>query len=501
MFSGRSDRQRKGHPKTECDALIGDDVPIETEAVISSGITIGDRAVVGARAIVTRDIAPDPIVAGNPARLVRFRFEKETIEKLSGLRRWDWDDTELKKKQYQELLNNSANLFSSSPNVDAIGGRLHELSANPLHKSEKWIMTDSVQDQFITRASPSFPPWIAMESVPVEACPICGSAHRSILHEGLSDNVFYCAPGKWTSWRCSACGSAYLNPCPSLASIHLAYETYYTHREPPPKNDYTALGSSRKVRRRLVNGYTNWRYSTRERPASLIGVFVLWVAWPLKITLDREYRHLSRLPALGGALLDVGCGDGSFLRIAQSCGWSVTGVDTDPKAIANCRSQGWNVLQGGVEQFDGKDGLFDIITMSHVIEHVHDPVVVLKTCHRLLKPDGRLWLETPNIDSLGHRQYGRNWRGLEPPRHLVLFNGGALTLALATAGFARVESRAGANPLLWISIASEALKQGRPIGSEIRLSRWQRWLIRMNVLLQTMTPSRREFLTVVALKE
>ena len=133
--------------------------------------------------------------------------------------------------------------------------------------------------------------------------------------------------------------------------------------------------------------------------------------------------------------MDIGCGDGSFLQVAQTCGWDVIGIDPDPKVVANCRSQGWNVLQGDIEQFYDKERLFDVITMNHVIEHVHDPLAVLKACHRLLKPGGQLWLETPNIDSFGHLQYGRNWRGLEPPRHLLLFNQRSLLTALLAAGF------------------------------------------------------------------
>jgi 2-polyprenyl-3-methyl-5-hydroxy-6-metoxy-1,4-benzoquinol methylase len=256
----------------------------------------------------------------------------------------------------------------------------------------------------------------------------------------------------------------------------------------------------RKLRRRLVNGYTNWRFSTEETPASSVGIFVLWAAWPFKIGLDQQYRHLPRLPGGGGAVLDFGCGGGSFLRIAQSCGWNVTGVDPDPKAVANCRSQGLNVLQGGVEQFDGKDGLFDVITMSHVIEHVHDPVGVMKVCHRLLKPGGRLWLETPNVDSLGHRHYTRNWIGFDPPRHLMLFNPTSMRKALIAAGFTHIEPQHGPTSLIGTTMASEAIIKGLPIGSRIKLRSKQKWMIVKNSLLQALDPSCGENLTVVGFK-
>lgn len=344
-------------------------------------------------------------------------------------------------------------------------------------------------------------PWPANELENLLACPVCSSRERALLYGGLVDNVFFCAPGKWTCWRCSDCGSAYLDPRPSLASIHLAYGTYYTHRAAPPKANYASLSPLRKLRRRLVNGYTQWRFSSREAPATRIGVAAVWAVWPLKIRLDQEYRHMPRLPEGGGALLDLGCGEGSFLELARACGWNVVGTDSDPKAVANCLNQGFNVLQGGIELFDGQERLFDVITLSHVLEHLHNPVYALKACHRLLKPGGQLWLETPNIDSLGHRQYGQNWRGLEPPRHLVLFNMRSLTMALCAAGFGQIQTRTRPNPLVWISRASEALKQGQPLGSEKPLSNGQRWPILKNVLLRGIARSRREFLTVTGLKD
>lgn len=362
-------------------------------------------------------------------------------------------------------------------------------------------MSQSLDDQFTTRAPPWLSPWPATELCPVEACPVCGSADRTLLHKDLIDNIFYCAPGKWTSWSCSSCGSAYLDPRPSPASIHLAYETYYTHEGAGPgKADYADLSPLRKLRRRLVNGYANWRFSTGETPASSLGILVILLAWAYRRALASEYRHLPRLPAGGGALLDIGCGGGSFLRIAQSCGWQVTGLDPDPKVVASSRAQGWNMLQGGVEQFDGKEGLFDVITMSHVIEHVHEPVAVMKTCHRLLKPGGRLWLQTPNIDSLGHRHYGHNWRGLEPPRHLVLFNRRSLRLGLSSAGFDRIEDRTTCSPLTGMTKASEAIKRGQLIDDEVPLDSAQKWRLRTHKFVAAINPARREFLTLVAFK-
>lgn len=79
------------------DIIVGNDVWIGFEAVILSGVTIGDGAIIGARAVVTKDVPPYTIVGGVPAKTIRKRFDDRTIEKLLSLRWWDRDETTVKK--------------------------------------------------------------------------------------------------------------------------------------------------------------------------------------------------------------------------------------------------------------------------------------------------------------------------------------------------------------------------------------------------------------------
>lgn len=84
-----------GHPKTKGDVVIGNDVWIGRGACILSGVIIGDGAIVGARALVAKDVPPYAIVAGNPARIIRYRFCETTIQKLLEIAWWNWPEEKI----------------------------------------------------------------------------------------------------------------------------------------------------------------------------------------------------------------------------------------------------------------------------------------------------------------------------------------------------------------------------------------------------------------------
>ncbi|HGC5539653.1 TPA: CatB-related O-acetyltransferase, partial [Klebsiella pneumoniae] len=74
------------------DTVIGNDVWIGSEAIIMPGVRVGDGAIIGTRALVTRDVEPYAIVGGNPARVLRKRFDEDRIALLLEMRWWDWPD-------------------------------------------------------------------------------------------------------------------------------------------------------------------------------------------------------------------------------------------------------------------------------------------------------------------------------------------------------------------------------------------------------------------------
>jgi len=94
-----------GHPVSKGDVVIGNDVWIGTDALLLSGVEIGDGAVIGARAVVAKDVPPYAIVTGNPARVRRYRFDENTIRILLKIEWWNWEDERISK--FLPLLLNS----------------------------------------------------------------------------------------------------------------------------------------------------------------------------------------------------------------------------------------------------------------------------------------------------------------------------------------------------------------------------------------------------------
>ena len=278
--------------------------------------------------------------------------------------------------------------------------------------------------------------WPEDELESVVGCPICGDPHCRLLYEDLTDRVHYSAPGAWKMHQCDNCGSAYLNPRPVPASIWRAYISYYTHRSTAQALDPENLGARQRLRRVLRNGYVNSLYGTSLRPATILGP-VLVPLLGIKRAIDYSLRDLPRGQEVqGGSLLDIGCGSGDYLRLAVEMGWQATGLDPDPQAAA--LDSGLKVIKGGLPQTGLPAEAFDMVTLSHVIEHVHDPVASLREVYRVPKPGGRIWIATPNLESCSHRRFRNHWIGLQAPGHLVLFNRRSMARALNAAGFERL---------------------------------------------------------------
>jgi 2-polyprenyl-3-methyl-5-hydroxy-6-metoxy-1,4-benzoquinol methylase len=283
----------------------------------------------------------------------------------------------------------------------------------------------------------ALPPAIEWETTD---CLLCGSSNHQILVE--SPDTVPQGTGLWFAVvQCQECGLCFTNPRPSQASIGRFYPISYRPFQPPERSENDSPAPERR---------------------KLIG--------------SAGRGHRKALPRHGqGRLLDFGCGGGSFLARMAKQGWDVLGVDVSSRAVEQIRTQlGLPALVGSLPHQELQPCRFDVITMWESLEHVHQPLGVLREAYRLLVPGGRLMVSVPNIDSLPFRWFGHAWYGLDLPRHLTHFAPWTLQLMLQHAGF-RVGRPRMVRHANWLCGSANLACQSR------LKPRWRRWLANKSI--------------------
>jgi SAM-dependent methyltransferase len=134
-------------------------------------------------------------------------------------------------------------------------------------------------------------------------------------------------------------------------------------------------------------------------------------------------------PARGRRLLDIGCGDGTFLIGARSEGWDVAGTELNPAVAEAAGLRVWTRLEDAASFAP-----FGCITMWHTLEHMRHPREVLEQAARWLEPGGTLLVAVPNADGLQARFFGSGWFHLDVPRHLFHFGPASLSRMIEAVG-------------------------------------------------------------------
>lgn len=137
------------------------------------------------------------------------------------------------------------------------------------------------------------------------------------------------------------------------------------------------------------------------------------------------------------SILDVGCGAGGFLLQLDDKKFIKNGVEINREGADICKKKGLKIYEQDLMSINFSNK-FDVISMWHVLEHLSDPVAMLKKIHSILSDKGILIFEVPNTDSLGFRYGRKNWFHLDSPRHLILFNKRSIIKLCELSGF-RVE--------------------------------------------------------------
>jgi len=292
----------------------------------------------------------------------------------------------------------------------------------------------------------------------VRRCYLCQNVGTE-LYTGLRDRLFG-APGLWGFLRCPGCGLVWLNPRPLPEHLHKVYANYYTHVQEERMSRFRSLCEhTRLAVCAAVPGYSGvalgWGWRQLGKALCLLP--------PL-----REIASLGTMCLNGsrkGKLLDVGCGSGRFLALMRDAGWKVLGVEQDRAAAKLAQERfGVPVIVGTLPEANLPEESFDAVTLSHVIEHVYDPVGLLAECRRVLKPGGRVVVLSPNVESRGRQTFRESWLHLDPPRHLFLFSLMTLGLCAQRAGSSVDLIRTSARAAAWTWAASRAIGNRGALG-------------------------------------
>ena len=264
----------------------------------------------------------------------------------------------------------------------------------------------------------------------IETCLLCGAKGVSLYRE-MRDKLFGAA-GIWSHLRCPVDGHVWLNPRPTIEDIAKVYTTYYTHDLASDRQSFLASLKSR-VEGVLLNTEFGYDSIPSGQGSRLIGRLISLLPMAKEI-VGSKIMWLNAQP--NGELLDVGCGNGSFLAGMKKLGWNVSGVEPDANAAKIAMDRlAVSIAVGTLEKANFSDNSFDAITAHHVIEHMHDPIGFLRESLRLLKPGGKLVVTSPNVASWGHRVFRMSWRELDVPRHLHIFSPQTIRICAEEVGF------------------------------------------------------------------
>ncbi len=257
-----------------------------------------------------------------------------------------------------------------------------------------------------------------------QACPICASESIEKLYIAKDHTV---SGELFEVWRCAKCSGGFTQNVPDATTIGPYYfaESYVSHTDSD-------------------KGFINSIYH-KVRRFSLI----------TKKKLVNTLAHKT-----SGTLLDIGAGTGAFVHTMQSGGWQVTGLEPDATA-ANQAFLKYNIQLAPADTIYtlGNQG-FDVITMWHVLEHVHDLHGYFKRFGELLQPSGVLVIAVPNYTSTDANIYGHHWAALDTPRHLYHFSPASIELLANAQGFKLVAKKAMWFDAFYVAMLTEQHKGG-----------------------------------------
>ncbi|WP_242921654.1 class I SAM-dependent methyltransferase [Pontibacter liquoris] len=216
----------------------------------------------------------------------------------------------------------------------------------------------------------------------LEHCPVCGkNEFKNFLV--VTDNSV--SKESFVLVECENCSFKFTNPRPDAASIGAYYES----------EDYISHSNTK-------SGIINRAYHVVR-----------------SITTKQKVELINRHAAGKGSVLDYGCGTGVFLAACKKDGWEVRGIEPNERARQVATAETGENIAASLEDLSGEK--FDVITLWHVLEHVHTLNETVDALIASLQDNGTLIIAVPNADSHDAKEYRENWAAYDVPRHLYHF--------------------------------------------------------------------------------
>jgi 2-polyprenyl-3-methyl-5-hydroxy-6-metoxy-1,4-benzoquinol methylase len=256
-------------------------------------------------------------------------------------------------------------------------------------------------------------------------CPLCGSSHL-IPYKVCKD---YTVSGEtFNIVQCEDCQFVFTNPRPTEAEIGKYYQAqaYISHSD-------------------TQKGLLSWLYHQVRRRA-------------LRQKLQLIEKRTQDLPK---TLLDYGCGTGYFLETCLQAGWKVDGIEPDEGARALAKERVHTDLQPSLAQEYFKPLQYSVITLWHVLEHIHTLKETLRNLREHLHPQGKMVIAVPNLQASEALHYGEYWAAFDVPRHLYHFTPKTMQFLLRQVGLQIREVLPMPFDAYYVSLLSEKYQTGK----------------------------------------
>lgn len=257
------------------------------------------------------------------------------------------------------------------------------------------------------------------------SCPVCGSAGIAEVITAMDHTV---SKEEFTIFHCANCQLRFTQDVPDAASIGKYYksENYISHTN-------TSKGLVNRIYR------------------------------VVRTRANRQKRKLiERFTGIkNGSLLEIGSGTGYFAAEMKNAGWQVTGLEPDADARKIAEEVNKINLASSGKLFQLPVNSFDVITLWHVLEHVHDLKNYIRQFRILLKEKGKLFVAVPNYRSYDAEVYKEHWAAYDVPRHLYHFTATSMKQLMEAEGFKIVAVKPMWFDSFYVSLLSSKYKNGR----------------------------------------